>query len=272
MKQEYEKIMRVFEENQESYFIPEMYIVSRLDGRGFSSLTKKMNYKKPFDENFSDVMKFLVKEIILNSGFNILYGYTQSDEISFLFKPGVDSFINYLSFGRRINKYNSILSSLSSSLFTFKTNEVVSFDCRTFQLPNKSIVDDYFKWRYLDAARNSLNSYSYYKLRETKSQKEANEILFKMNSSDMNELLFQNGINFNDIPNWQKRGTGFYWKIEDIPGLNPLTGEFKSCKRRLLFEDNNLPESEKYCGYIYKILGIDEDIELNDYEIINETK
>jgi tRNA(His) guanylyltransferase len=30
--------------------------------------------------------------------------------------------------------------------------------------------------------------------------------------ADKNELLFQHGINYNDLPNWQKRGTGLYWE------------------------------------------------------------
>jgi tRNA(His) 5'-end guanylyltransferase len=39
-----------------------------------------------------------------------------------------------------------------------------------------------------------------------------------------NELLFQNGINFNDVPTWQKRGTGVYWETFQKEGFNPKLG------------------------------------------------
>jgi tRNA(His) guanylyltransferase len=37
-----------------------------------------------------------------------------------------------------------------------------------------------------------------------------------------NELLFQNGVNFNDLPNWQKRGVGLYWETFEKQGVIPL--------------------------------------------------
>src|SRR5688572_10797788 len=41
--------------------------------------------------------------------------------------------------------------------------------------------------------------------------------------AEKNELLFQNGINFNDVPNWQKRGIGMYWEEYEKPARNPVT-------------------------------------------------
>ena len=55
-----------------------MPILVRIDGKGFSKYTKKLN--KPYDIRFSDIMinvtKFLVKQT------NACIGYTQSDEIT----------------------------------------------------------------------------------------------------------------------------------------------------------------------------------------------
>jgi tRNA(His) 5'-end guanylyltransferase len=36
-----------------------------------------------------------------------------------------------------------------------------------------------------------------------------------------NELLFQHGINFNDLPTWQRRGVGLYWQEYRIAGYDP---------------------------------------------------
>jgi tRNA(His) 5'-end guanylyltransferase len=40
----------------------------------------------------------------------------------------------------------------------------------------------------------------------------------------VSELLFQHGINFNDLPNWQKRGIGLYWETYDKPAYGQRSG------------------------------------------------
>jgi tRNA(His) 5'-end guanylyltransferase len=47
-----------------------------------------------------------------------------------------------------------------------------------------------------------------------------------------NELLFQHGINFNDLPNWQKRGIGLCWETYEEVGANPVTGQSATAARR----------------------------------------
>jgi tRNA(His) 5'-end guanylyltransferase len=44
------------------------------------------------------------------------------------------------------------------------------------------------------------------------SPKSAAQQLLGMSVAEKNEFLFQRGINFNDLPTWQKRGTGVYWE------------------------------------------------------------
>ena len=39
-----------------------------------------------------------------------------------------------------------------------------------------------------------------------------------------NELLFQHGINFNDLPSWHKRGVRLVWETYEKPAVNPKTG------------------------------------------------
>ena len=43
---EFDSIMRVYEESLDQYILPDMYIAVRLDGRSFTGLTKRMNYEK----------------------------------------------------------------------------------------------------------------------------------------------------------------------------------------------------------------------------------
>lgn len=40
-----------------------------------------------------------------------------------------------------------------------------------------------------------------------------------------NELLFRQGINFNELPSWQKRGIGVLWETYDNAFTNLSTAE-----------------------------------------------
>jgi tRNA(His) guanylyltransferase len=59
--------------------------------------------------------------------------------------------------------------------------------------------------------------------------------------AEKNELLFQNGINFNDLPLWQKRGSGLYWEEFERLAENPTTGEKVAARRRRVRRNLELP-------------------------------
>lgn len=64
-----------------------------------------------------------------------------------------------------------------------------------------------------DAHRNALNAHCYWHLRKQgRSAREASDYLLGNSVADKNRFLFQEGINFNDLPTWQKRGIGVYWQ------------------------------------------------------------
>jgi tRNA(His) guanylyltransferase len=212
--------MRVFETLTDQYVLPEIWMVARIDGRSFTRLTKEVHrFESPYDVRFRDYMVETV-EHLMQCGFRILYGYTQSDEISLLFHLKEDAF------GRKIRKYVSILAGEASAKFSLLLGALGAFDCRISQMPTAELVIDYFRWRQEDAHRNALNSHCYWLMRrQGVSVRKATDALIGKSVADKNELLFQNGINFNDLPNWQKRGIGVYWSAFEKEGLNPLTGE-----------------------------------------------
>ncbi|GAA0883642.1 hypothetical protein GCM10009120_22400 [Sphingobacterium siyangense subsp. cladoniae] len=69
-----------------------------------------------------------------------------------------------------------------------------------------------------------------------------------------NELLHSYGINFNELPNWQKRGIGIYWKKVKSTGINPLSNEKVEVVRRQLAVDMNLPIGDAYNRYIAELI------------------
>jgi len=208
--------MRVYETANDRCILPAMYMVARIDGRGFTRLTKEVHqFEAPFDEKFRNMMIETVKHL-MNCGFNIIYGYTQSDEISLLFHP------NENVFGRKTRKYISVLAGEASAKFSYLLGSVGAFDCRISELPNKKLVEDYFRWRSEDAHRNTLNAHCYWRLRQdnhTRSQ--ASNKVEGLSISAKNELLFQYGINFNDYQPGKKEGLDFIGDPQKNRDLTP---------------------------------------------------
>lgn len=246
---DFDKKMRIYEESLDQYILPDMYIVARLDGRSFTKLTKDVcKFEAPFDVEFRNLMIKTVKSL-MECGFRIVYGYTESDEISLLFHSEENTF------GRKVRKINTILAGEASAAFSIALGIVSVFDCRIIPLPNKERVADYFMWRQEDAHRNSLNAYCYWILRrEGLDQNEATKELKGKDVSFKNEMLFQKGINYNDLPEWQKRGIGIYFKDVVKEGYNPIKKEAVTAKRRELYVDINIPSGEDYNSFILSFL------------------
>ncbi|MCL2212010.1 MAG: hypothetical protein FWB95_08825 [Treponema sp.] len=241
--------MRVYETSADFCVLPNMYIVARLDGRNFTTLTKeKGKFDAPFDIKFRDLMTETTKHL-MNCGFKVIYGYTESDEISLLFDIGIDLF------GRKIRKYNSVLAGEASAKFSLLFGDIGVFDCRICQLPNNNTVIDYFRWRSEDAHRNALNAHCYWMLRKKGVDKnEAAKQIENKSVADKNELLFTNGLNFNDTPNWQKRGVGLYWKKEESTGFNPKDNTEEKANRNNIYIDYDLPMRDEYSAFISKLI------------------
>ncbi|MEI9479968.1 MAG: guanylyltransferase, partial [Deltaproteobacteria bacterium] len=76
----------------------------------------------------------------------------------------------------------------------------------------------------------------------------------RVSVAEKNEMLFQHGVNFNDLPSWQKRGMGVYWEEYDKPSENPLTGEKVTARRRRLRRDLELPMGDAYSTFVRQFL------------------
>lgn len=241
--------MRIYETAHDHSVLPGIYIVARIDGRCFTTLTKERHkFAAPYDEKFRDLMIQTVQHL-MQCGFKALYGYTQSDEISLLLD------LNEQAFDRKERKLNSVLAGEASAKFSLLLGDIGAFDSRICQLPNRELVRDYFRWRNEDAHRNALNAHCYWTLRKEGMSPEASAATFtKMSVAEKNEFLFQKGINFNDLPNWQKRGVGIYWEPIEVNAINPITGLAVKTSRNRLKIDFELPMKDEYgefiCGFL----------------------
>jgi tRNA(His) 5'-end guanylyltransferase len=184
---EYEAVNRCF-------LTRRLPVIMRLDGKAFHTITRKSFGKKwniDFVNLMIDTAKAVQKDI---QGCN--FCYCQSDEISFIITDyktiNTDAWFNY-----NVNKMVSISASLASSTFSLLYSKPVCFDSRVFSIPQDEVTN-YFIWRQIDATRNAIQMSA----REYYSHKELNN----KNTNEIQEMLFQKGINFNNYSSIRKRG------------------------------------------------------------------
>jgi tRNA(His) 5'-end guanylyltransferase len=248
---EIDKRMRVFETAHDHRVIPGIFIVVRVEGRNFTRLTRELHrFDAPFDERFRDYM-ISTTEHLMNCGFRVAYGYTQSDEISLLLHHDEDTF------GRKTRKLESVFAGEASAKFSLLLGDLAAFDARVSQLPSLDLVVDYFRWRSQDAHRDALNGHCYWALRDQgRTAREAADLLLGLSVAAKNELLFQvKQVNFNDLPRWQKAGVGLTWEDYGKDAVNPTTGETLLARRRRIQRHMDLPIGDAYSQFVRNVIA-----------------
>lgn len=230
MKEFYENVPKI-------KLVRRMPVAIRLDGKSFHTFTRGFN--KPFDEVLIKTMKETMKYLCENIQGCVL-GYTQSDEITLILidyqKLTTSAWFDY-----EVQKMCSIAASMATMAFNkfFKENldlwgwdcfggewfeggtnntelsktrewklsesyfkaleRGAMFDARCFNIPKEEVTNLIY-WRQLDATRNSIQMVGQANFSHKELQgKSCNEI------QDM--LFTQKGINWNDFPTYQKRGS-----------------------------------------------------------------
>lgn len=184
-------------------FMPLLPVIVRIDGKGFSKFTKGM--KKPYDIRMSKAMQETAIELVKTT--NAKISYTQSDEITLIFKQ--DEYKSEIFFTGKIQKMVSVIASLTTGYFiqAYMNNfdefpkNIPSFDTRAFSVPNETEASNQLLWRCQDATKNAISCAA----RTFYSHKE----LQNKNGSEMQEMMFQKGKNFNDYPMFYKQGSFF---------------------------------------------------------------
>lgn len=241
--------MRSYEQSIDKLLPADVLMLARLDGRSFTRLTKELcQFERPFDVRFRDMMTETVKQL-MDCGFRVIYGFTESDEISLLFHPQEHAF------GRKLRKYNSILAGVASAAFSLQLGQPGIFDCRMVPLPTLERVVDYFLWRQEDAHRNALNAHCYWLLRKQGAPaQQATEQVSALAFEGKHELLRGYGVDFDALPAWQKWGVGVWHSAHEREGLNPVTHEKTITVRRELSVEYQLPRGTAYAALIQRLL------------------
>lgn len=263
-------------------------VIIRLDGKAFHTFTK--GFQRPFDEVLIKTMQETTKYLCENIQGCVL-GYTQSDEIT-LVLVDYKNLNSAAWFDYEVQKMCSIASSMVTIAFNkffdknvkneimeYKTSLIpqsveiqkeiskycdtlkracekgAMFDARCFNIPKEEVTNCIY-WRQLDATRNSIQMVG----QANFSHKELHGKSCNM-IQDM--LMTQNGINWNDLPTYQKRGSciiketfwidknsGEEYSKEYSDVLNRKGGKDNETKRTRWVIDKNIPifkgEGRKY--------------------------
>lgn len=247
-------------------------VVVRLDMRAGHTFCR--GFQRPFDEVFIKSMQETAKYMCENVQGCVL-SYQQSDEISLILvdykKLNSSAFFDY-----EVQKVCSTTASMATMAFNKTFGSIYSkmyidtdstvekqnlynkygtkcfeaiFDSRCFNIP-KEEVTNYVYWRQLDASRNSVQmvgqaNFSHKELQN----KSCNDI------QDM--LMTQKGINWNDLPTDQKRGSccikeSYYL---DKDGNEIAKERIDAVKRTRWIIDKNIPIfKNEDRNYIEKLL------------------
>lgn len=193
--------MKWYEHRYAQQVMPMLPVLARVDGRSFSQFTRGLD--RPYDNRMSRLMIEVTKALVDET--NARCGYTQSDEISLVWlaeNPDAEIF-----FGGKLAKMISVVGSLATAHFNRllpdflpeKSHKLPIFDNRVWEVPVLYEAANYFVWREQDATRNSVSMAT----RAFYSHKECHG----KSSSEMQDMLHEKGVNWNDYPRHFKRGT-----------------------------------------------------------------
>lgn len=212
-----------YEDRYRIYLTRRMPVIIRVDGNAFHTFTRGLD--KPFDADFMKIMQETCLSLCQNIQ-GCVGGYVQSDEISLLLVDyqtiESDAWFDYnlqkitsLAAARATMTFNKLVGKLVNDLYEMENlaqhpdfykkinlweskTEKAIFDARAFNVPKEEVCN-YFIWRQKDATRNSIQAAGQAQF----SHKE----LDRKSQSDIQEMLFQKGINWNDYTTPEKRGT-----------------------------------------------------------------
>ena len=230
------KRMKTFyEEIPKTKLMRRVPVAIRIDGKAFHTFTK--GFQKPFDEvlikSMQDTMKYLCENIQ-----GCVLGYTQSDEIT-LILVDYKKLTSSAWFDYEIQKVCSIAASMATIAFNKYFSENINseycvfddelldgdfnpnykneylidlytthikasykgamFDARCFNVPKEEIANLIY-WRQVDATRNSIQMVGQANFSHKELQNKSCDQIQDM-------LMTQKGINWNDIPSYQKHGS-----------------------------------------------------------------
>ena len=232
-KSDLAKRMKDYESTSKTKLMKRCPAICRIDGKAHHSFTK--GFKRPFDEIYIQSMQETAKYLCENIQ-GVVLSYQQSDEITLVLvdykELNTSPYFDY-----EVQKLCSIIASMATMAFNkfFKQNaenfiqdcatgyeiqglfgedtpeyklcrayqkaidKGAMFDARVFNLPKEEVTNCVY-WRQLDCSRNSVQMVGQANFSHKELQNKTCNMIQDM-------LMEQKGINWNNLPTYQKCGT-----------------------------------------------------------------
>lgn len=238
--------MKSYERACKTVLTPRTPVIIRVDGKAFHTYAR--GCVRPFDGHLIAAMDAVALALCAEVD-GAKLAYVQSDEISILVHT-YRTFEQQPWFANEVQKLVSITAGVASGVMTevspvvFGTVRRACFDSRAFTMP-ESDVNNYFLWRQKDWTRNSVQmlARSLYSHRECTGK----------SNPELQEMCFQKGHNWNDLPTHLKRGRA----VVKVPRL--VAGKDGEDVLRGKWEvDNEIPIFSQDRDYVERLLATED--------------
>lgn len=231
----------------------ERFITLRLDGSGFSKLTRRMTALGVFSGGYSAEFAEIMRECCqsLMTKFNAACGYTQSDEMTIVIPAAsiVRGEQQCHSHSGRVLKICTLAASHVTSLFNYRIQELfaqkglcmeasglATFDCRMGSFATMEEALSLILWRAADCGVNGVTDAVH------KSKIPGARKIEGKATGEKLQWLAQNGLL--PLQAHQAYGSYFVRSLRPHEGVNPKTGEMVQTLRSSIQE---LPEANVLC-------------------------
>ncbi|EGX48386.1 hypothetical protein AOL_s00080g15 [Orbilia oligospora ATCC 24927] len=217
--------VRHFELSNNTYLLPNTYIIIRIDGRSFHRFTTLHSFTKPNDSRALSLMNAAAVAVFHDLGGEVIsIAYGVSDEFSFVLRKECNLF------ERREAKLVSTIVSIFTAYYislwsTYFPSEPLkrplpTFDGRAVCYPTIVNVRDYLSWRQADCHINNLYNTTFWTLilKGGMTPQEAEKELMGTLAKDKNEILWSRfGVNYNNEQEMFKKGSVVYRNYGAVP-------------------------------------------------------
>ena len=232
--------MKGYEKAPQQKLMTKTPVVLRLDGKAFHTYTKGCD--RPYDEDLHKVREETMIYLCENIQ-GVLFGYSQSDEISLVLKDW-DTYQTNAWFDNKIQKLCSVSASMCTAEFNRAgwvldgdrvtgsdkfSHKTALFDARCFNLPHHEVIN-YLIWRQQDWERNSVQMLA----QRLYPHKELQGWSCKALITRIEE---EYGIVWGGLESWKKRGE--FWSRRDVFHDTPIFKDNREVLQLMIEETNN---------------------------------
>ena len=240
----------------EEKLLRDTFICVDINATDFDKFCIDHNFLSPFDDRIIKLNAMCARHVMEDfSDIDICFGF--ECEFSFIFKRTTEIF------NRRRDKILTNLVSLFASTFTYKWGDFFkeeklkyppTFFASITLFPRLRTVKDYLLFQQLKATQKCANKYATNVLERMlkyhckielpskidivlNTEEDIQKLLDTLCFSDINEIFFHHGINFNSLPDWHKRGKLLFRNkkiIETSDDLSSKKKDFWKKNKKLL--------------------------------------